>query len=253
MADHDVHRPAVGAPHRGTLGEARRWLSNLQVRLADVLHRGLTAEALYLVLAAIAAWKAFEIAVLGHPLVAVPVLASGGLILLHRRAGASLLAVVCLSIVLTPTIYSQPSVNHLTWVFWTSLTMALFAGAQQRYLLRWQLTIMYGFAAIAKVWPDFLSGAALENRTWIGGVAPLWLLIFLSWTTLFVEAGLALGAWSWDVWWRISVWAAVGLHVSFLLFTVTGPWRIGRLLIFGGLTIALWLRVGPRDATPPTP
>ena len=221
---------------------------DIAVRLADVLHRGLSDGTFFRLLALVAIWKSVEIAVLGSFTGALPMLCAGLLVFLRRELGAGMIALACLAIIATPGTYGQPAVNHLTWVFWIAASASLFRGDQQRFVFKAQLSIMYGFAAIAKVWPDFLTGAALASRTWLGAVTSIELLIAVSWATLIVEAGLAVGVWLRRPWWTAAFAAAVGLHTSFLLFTVTDPWRVGRLVIFGGLSVAVWLRAVPRGA-----
>jgi hypothetical protein len=214
--------------------------------VADVLHDGLTERGLFVVLAAIAAWKTVEIAALGSPLQAVPMALAAAALVWRPRWGAGLLAAVCLLVVIDGRAFAQPAVNHLTWVFWIALVVACFPNdEQQRFVLRWSISAMYGFAALAKVWPEFLDGSALATRTWIGPVVPIELLIAVSWATLVVEAVLAVGVWTTR---RSFLWLAIALHGSFLFFTVTDPWRIGRLVIFGGLAVAVWLRAQVRAA-----
>jgi hypothetical protein len=209
----------------------------------------LSATALRRLIAGIALWKAVEIGVLHHPAAALPIGFAGLLGLVRPRAGAAVTAVASLAIVLAPAVFGQPSVNHLTWVFWIACTMAIFDGDQQRLVLRAQLSILYGFSALAKIWPDFLTGQALATRTWIGSAAPDALLVAASWATLVLEAALAIKVWARRPWWTAGLAAAVAMHLAFLLFTVTDPWRIGRLVIFGGLSVAVWLRTGPAGET----
>jgi hypothetical protein len=242
--DLGVRGRTARAPDDGGLAPLHRRTDHQSFRLADVLDHGLTERQLFAVLTAIAGWKALEIAVLGSPLAALPMAIAAGVGLWRPRWGAGLLALVLLPIILTGAAFGQPAVNHLTWVFWIAFIVASFPNeGQQRLVLRWALSIMYGFAALAKLWPEFLDGSTMATRTWIGPIAPTWILVASSWLTLIVEVLLAIGIWRRE---RVYLWLAVALHTSFLFFTVTDPWRIGRLVIFGGLSIAVWLRAQER-------
>lgn len=248
MAARLVHHDPGGTPGHHVGDPVDRRACRLEVRLAHVLRRQrLSPAGLLLVLAAIAAWKAVEVAALHRVEVALPFALAATVIIVRPRLGATLLALVALAIVLAPTSATgQPAVNHLTWVFWVAAAVALLDGTQRDLALRSQLCILYAFSATAKVWPDFLDGSTLATETWIGSHAPLWVLVAAAWATLVVEATLAVAVWARGRWWWAGLSLAVGLHLSFLLLTVTDPWRIGRLVIFGGLAVAVWLRIGPR-------
>jgi hypothetical protein len=63
-------------------------------------------------------------------------------------------------------------------------------------LLKLQITIVYGFAAVAKLNPEFLSGAVLDRAL----LRPEFLktpelLIALAWGTIVCEAGIAIALW----------------------------------------------------------
>ncbi|MTV25046.1 hypothetical protein FTX61_06390 [Nitriliruptoraceae bacterium ZYF776] len=158
-------------------------------------------------------------------------------------AGMAVIGAAALATNLTPAYR-----NHLALLVWVVVALLLFPDPQhERLALRWQLTIMYGFAAVTKVWPDWLSGAALEARTWIGPSLPEPMLLGAAWGTVAVEAVLAVAVW---LRWRGWLYLAVAVHLGFLLFTHRDPIGIARLAIFGTLSIAVWLRAArPAEAT----
>lgn len=207
---------------------------------------------LALVVAVLAAYKSVEHAVMHGPALWV---LTGALLLLgalwtplRPRAGMAVVAAGALVVNLTP-VYR----NHLALLMWVALALALFSDDHAtRIALRCQLTLMYGFAALAKLWPDWLSGEALGVRTWVGAIMPEGLLVTVAWVTVIVEAGLAVAVWS-----RHQAWflLAAGTHLSFLAFTYLHPWGVGRLAVFGALSLATWLfaarAFSPARACPP--
>ena len=124
----------------------------------------MTARAFVLTIAALATYKGLELAITVDLLLGLPMILGGLVSVAHPRIGMGAVAATALLVNTTP-FYR----NHLALLMWIALTVALFGDdRQQRLLLRCTLTIMYGFAALAKVWPDWLSGEALVARTWIG-------------------------------------------------------------------------------------
>ena len=198
----------------------------------------MSRRSLVLVVAALAAYKSLEHAVV-FGLRLWPVL--GALLLLgalwapiRPRAGMAVVAAGALVVNLTPAYR-----NHLALLFWVALALAIFADEHHaRLALRCQLSLMYGFAALAKLWPDWLSGEVLQARTWLGAASPEVVVVGLAWATIAAEAALAVAAWS-----RRREWflLAVATHVGFLAFTYADPIGVGRLAVFATLSLATWL------------
>ena len=193
---------------------------------------------LALVVAVLAAYKSVEHAVLHGPRLWM---LTGALLLLgalwtplRPRAGMAVVAAGALVVNLTPAYR-----NHLALLMWVALALALFSDEHAtRIALRCQLTLMYGFATLAKLWPAWLSGEALGARTWLGAILPEGLLVTVAWVTVIVEAALAVAVWSSRRTWFLL---AAGTHLSFLAFTYLHPWGVGRLAVFGALSLATWL------------
>lgn len=204
---------------------------------------------LVLVLAALAAYKSIEnLAVYGLQawiLIGAPLLLGAVWVLVRPSVGLGVIALGALSMNLTPAYR-----NHVTLLMWAALTLLLFTDDEQaKFAVRWLLATMYGFAAAAKLWPDWLSGDALEALTWIAPLLPGSLLTAVVWGTVLVEAGLAFGIWSRSRWW---LRLAVVTHLSFLVFIFTEPWELGRLAVFGVLSLSLWLYANRTGALPAT-
>jgi uncharacterized membrane protein YphA (DoxX/SURF4 family) len=202
-----------------------------------------------LVLAALAAYKAVEhLFVFGMGpwwRIGGPLLIGALLVQLRPRLGYLVIAVGVALILSTPAYR-----NHLHLLMLVALTLALFDDeTTERWVLRWQLSVMYGFAATAKLNPEWLSGESLEGRTWVGELLPSALVIAVAVVTIIVEAGLAIGVWTrWRGWLAIAALT----HAAFLLFTETDPWDRGRLLVFSALALATWLRAGAAVDPAPT-
>lgn len=206
----------------------------------------MSRRTLELVVAAVAAYKAVEHLVIfgwmAWLLVGAPFLLGAAWTLIRPRAGTALIAVAAVVVNLTPAYR-----NHVVLLAWVALALALFGDEQrERFALRCQLSIMYGFAALAKIWPDWLSGAALEARTWVGPLMADELLVAVAWGTIVVEFALAAGVWSR---WRGWIWIAAATHGSFVAFTQVEPWDLGRLTVFGVLALATWHRVHSASST----
>lgn len=199
-------------------------------------------RAYMVVLAAAATYKSIEhLAVFGLDLwglIGGPLLAGALVIRWRPRAGMAIIAAAAFWTNLTPAYR-----NHLHLLMLLALTMALFTDERTvRWVLRCQLSIMYGYAAVAKLNPDWLAGDALEAMTWPGSLLPGSLLVTVAVGTIVLEGGLAVGVWlRWGGWF----WLAVMSHVSFLVFTQTHIWDLGRLATFGVLTLATWLYATP--------
>lgn len=101
-------------------------------------------------------------------------------------------------------------------------------------LLRWQLTLLYLFAALSKLNPAFLSGAVLVEQLPRYAANPE-VLRWASWLGLGLEAWLAVGLW-WPRTRRLT-WVLGGLfHTTVLVFMVPKV----ELLVFGLVSLGLY-------------
>lgn len=177
-------------------------------------------------------------------LVAPLVVAGLGVLVVDRDAYLWLLAASALAINLSPVYW-----NHLALLMWASLALVIFRQRVQRnFVLKCQLSIMYAFASLAKLWPDWVSGDVLRETSWLAPLLPSWAVMAAVWLNILAEGLLAWGVWQKSAAW---FWIAVGLHGSFVLFITPEPTEMFRLVIFGTLTLAMWLHVrgGPAVVT----
>jgi Vitamin K-dependent gamma-carboxylase len=101
-------------------------------------------------------------------------------------------------------------------------------------LLRWQLTLLYLFAALSKLNPAFLSGAVLVEQLPRFAAYPD-VLRWASWLGLALEAWLAVGLW-WPRTRRRTLVLGVLFHSTVLLFMVPKA----ELLVFGLVSLGLY-------------
>jgi hypothetical protein len=101
-------------------------------------------------------------------------------------------------------------------------------------LLRWQLTLLYLFAALSKLNPVFLSGAVLGEQLPRYAAYPD-VLRWASWLGLTVEAWLAVGLW-WSRTRRPTLALGVLFHATVLVFMVPKV----ELLVFGLVCLGLY-------------
>jgi hypothetical protein len=211
--------------------------------VGDVLLVAVTTRTLALVVAILAVYKSLEHLVMFGPaawvVLGAPLLIGGLLVTTGSlRPGAGVIAAAALVVNLTPAYR-----NHLNLLMWVALTLLLFGDEEQRRLvLRCQLTLLYGFAAAAKLWPDWLSGEALLEYTWVAPLLADPAVVAIAWTTIAVEALLAVAVWSPR---RLGVTLAAALHLAFLFFTHSEPVDVGRIAVFGVLSLAVWLTATP--------
>jgi hypothetical protein len=196
-----------------------------------------TGIALARTVGSLVALKAVELAFLrGAPWWVAAALGLSGLSTFRfPRSGSAAIAILTFAL-LIGGFYS----NHMTLVMWIAITLAVFADdRQQRFVLRCQLTILYAFAAIAKLWPDWLSGGVIST-TWVGPLLPDPLLQAAAWLTLLVEVLLAFGVWSPR---RMWLWLALTTHLAIVVASIqTLRGSLIQLFIFNGLAVAVWLR-----------
>lgn len=109
-------------------------------------------------------------------------------------------------------------------------------------LLRWQLTILYFFAAASKVNPTFLTGAVLaEQLPHFAGHGEL--LKLASWLGLALETWLAVGLWHPRTK-RATALLGIAFHLTILAFMQPKA----ELLVFGLESLALYPLFFPRKS-----
>jgi Vitamin K-dependent gamma-carboxylase len=132
--------------------------------------------------------------------------------------GALLAAIVGYVVTLDQQTYS----NHLYLLSLASLLIGLAHTERHREpaaaLLRWQLIIVYAFAAASKVTPTFLSGTVIAQnlRPFWGELASGRTLALLSVTAVVAEGFVAWGL-SRRKWRVAGAIVGVGLHVGFIV------------------------------------
>jgi hypothetical protein len=163
----------------------------------------------------------------------------GILCFLRRPAGAVLIAGMAWGGLIFESYF-----NHLLFIAWVATTLALFREVgQMGFVVRSQLTILYGYAAVSKISMLWLSGAALAMR---GVEVPTAFLLLLVWGALLSEGMLAVGLWLGRAR-RVVLLMASGMHVGFLVVMAQGPlWREWGLLPFNALALGLlWWATHP--------
>jgi hypothetical protein len=126
--------------------------------------------------------------------------------------------------------------NHILFIAWIASTFALFPNADRaKFVLRWQLSILYGFAAIAKTNANWLSG---EPLTRVAPSIPEHVVMLAAAAALLGEAFLAIGLWIPRL--RPAVlMVAVAMHLTFWLLISTSPLRSFGLIPFGILAVGM--------------
>lgn len=155
-------------------------------------------------------------------------------IFVHERVGAGAIAIVNLAALIGP-LYS----HNGTLLFWVAMTLATFRHpAQRRTVLRAQLSILYGAAALAKFNTEWLSGRVLKD---VGALVPMPGAAAV--VTVLVELFLAVALWSPKLRWPVPA-VALAIHVVFVAL-LPGPWSwIIGLIVFNVLAVVLvwWTR-----------
>lgn len=122
--------------------------------------------------------------------------------------------------------------NQHMWLF-MFLPLTFYAPTPDReWLWRWQVTIVYTFAAVTKLTPDYLSGRVLDQRLSLPAAA----LVGLSVAGLLTEGFLAFGLWRWQ-WTKL---VGVAFHMSIVVVMATSLMHGLRLAVFSGLVVLLY-------------
>ena len=171
-----------------------------------------------------------------------------------RRAG--LCALVALAVAICVLTSWRMYNHHLVLIVMIALILALFPRDEQVTLLKAQLSIVYAFAAAAKVNAAYLSGAVLDDTLASGdmgrivrfdGLEPA-LLQALAIASVAVEAGLAVALW-FETTRRPAAVAGIVFHVVMVVFVSYGGLSVVRLVVFSGLMLALYLPFFDAHAT----
>ncbi|GGH41076.1 HTTM domain-containing protein [Microbacterium album] len=161
----------------------------------------------------------------------------------YRIAAAVILAIsVILPIVTAFQWYNQ----HLYLI--ASICLILVVNEYVPTLLRAQLSIVYGFAAITKLNESFLSGTEIYNSavqrtfwtTFINVDPPVWALIGVSVFAIVVELFLAVAFWLPRLRW-VALLIGLCFQIGMLVLMTGGALSLVRLAVFGFLMIALYL------------
>lgn len=185
--------------------------------------------------------KAVDVAAYGS--VPVALLLAGSALVLALRGGRVAWAVVAVAAV---AVAAQARVE-LTWQHTVLLAFVGLAGAVARdaaerlVLWRVQLSVLYGVAAVAKLNASFLGGDVLAGSLRDGPLPvslPLPALLVAGVGVVLLEALLAVAPWV-PRFRRPALGVAVVLHVGALVALPPAPLVGMRLLVFGGLAVAL--------------
>lgn len=122
--------------------------------------------------------------------------------------------------------------QHMWLLLWLPLTF-LVGREDRQWLWRWQATILYGFAVVAKLTPDYLSGRRIEASL---GDLPDVIAVGLALGGLAAEALLAFGLWRW----RWAKWVGVAFHVTIVAVMATSPVHALRLAVFAALVLLMY-------------
>ena len=158
-----------------------------------------------------------------------------------RTSRASWAAVLVAGLALSADLPLELRRQHLVLLMGVALVGAVTFDAEERLLLwRTQLSVLYAFAAVAKLNETFLSGSVLAGALTGGPVPlprlPLLALVLAGLLLIAVEVLLAASPW---VLQRVGLVVAAALHGTALLVIGGGPLVTLRLLVFGGTAVAL--------------
>ena len=160
------------------------------------------------------------------------------------RQGAAIAAVVLLVMAVGP-LYR----NHVAFLAWIAVLTALARDEpEHRLLLTVHLSVVYAFATMAKLNPEWLSGEALAARSAVDLGVP-WPL--LAWLTVVVEGVLAVAVWRPNRGWLA---VALPIHVAFVI-GMGGDWlTVLRLTVFNAAILTVWFAlVRMRELSPGAP
>lgn len=160
--------------------------------------------------------------------------------------------IIALAAVITVASRLEMYNQHLYLI--ASICAILIIGRSTSTLLKAQLSIAYGFAAITKLNEAFLSGtviyvSAIQRPFWdrfIGIEPPSTLLIAVSVFAIATEAFLAVAFWFPRARW-VALIIGVGFHMGMLVAMTEGPSSLLRLAVFGFLMIILYIPFFERE------
>lgn len=121
-------------------------------------------------------------------------------------------------------------------------------------LMRVQVSIVYGFAVIAKLNLYFVSGVVLRQNIEVPGVEklPPWFFMLLAMTSLSAEAFLAYGFWRKRL--RVPAFVVgIGFHLTILATMWAFPDLVTFALLMGSAYLAFFSRFRPAEGSPVLP
>lgn len=138
--------------------------------------------------------------------------------------------------------------HHVVLMITVALILLLFDRAEQPTLLKVQLSIVYGFAAVTKLNAAYISGAVLDSKlassdAWQHlhlSALPAAVLPTLAVVSIVVEAGLAVALWFKAMRGPAAVIGVV-FHITMVALMAYGIVSVVRLAVFSGLMLALYL------------
>lgn len=148
--------------------------------------------------------------------------------------------------------YGAGLTNQHLWLFMMAgVLLALDDLELVQAAMRWQITILYGFASLAKFTDAYLSG---DNLARVASQSPIGshLASFPGWPALalvglLTEAFLAVGLWLAP---RVAVPIGVAFHVGLIAVVATDLTHAFRLSVFGGLVLAFYPAFMDRSSVP---
>lgn len=157
-----------------------------------------------------------------------------------RKAGVAIAALVAITLWSSMDLFNQ----HFVLMAWIGIFIAILDGPLLALVLRVQLTIVYGFGALAKLNPWFLSG---DTLAWHAGErlpVPDQAWMPLAFAVVATEGWLAFG-----LWWRrtrvVSMMLGVVLHLGIVVGMATSVDSLVRMIVFNGLCVVLYLAFVP--------
>lgn len=123
-------------------------------------------------------------------------------------------------------------------------------------LMRVLISIVYGFAVLAKLNPYFLSGLVLAQNIRVPGIEhlPPWFFMLLAMTSVATEAFLAYAFWRKRL--RVAAFVVgIGFHVTIMATMWVFPDLITFAVLMGSAYLAFFSRIRPpeRGAAQPDP
>lgn len=174
----------------------------------------------------------------GHAAIGGGLLLAAALMWRAPRWGAGTAGLVAFLGLVGPVASTTPA-----FVMWVSLTLAVLTGAEAMTGMRVTVAVVYGFASLNKLLPNFLSGSVIAH--WAPYLpAPR----LLATAVVVAEAWLAVMVWRR---WRHAPIVIVGFHVPVALGVAATPHHAAHLILYGVMVaVAAWLASGADAGRP---